>query len=296
MKLLGFFLGSVTLAPVALAGAMAFDYRIGATAVTEDRQQMVIHAQTPVTVAILGGGKTWPPVSIDETGRIYAGGAVIDAVTGRLVSHTDTTLAIPYGVEVTLAESGYRFRRAGKECQLSLQQLGLDSRKSSLETLKDYNLTFASSTTDLLALVTQFGPDGAVAGYLVEGIDINRCLMTVEKELGNQDLLVELGHSEGGGWWITGSIEQTVFQSRDHHVWRKMNLPAGLSSLVSSYVVDEHEFWLAAILPGEEGPSPYLLVYSGDGGRHWRNIIADDPALARLPDAWLEGQKRRIPQ
>lgn len=221
---------------------------------------------------------------------------MIDATTGKSETRKQATLALPDGVDVTVAARGYRFWRAGKSCDLSLQQLGLDPRRSALEALEYDNIAFSSSPGALLALTTQFGQDGRVENYLIEQIDIDRCKITVQKSIGNPDLLVELGHSEQGGWWITGSIEQTLLQSDDGRNWRPAALPAGLSSLVSSYVTNTREIWLAAILVTDGTESPCLLVYSSDAGQHWRNVMADDPVLSRLPAGWLEGQKRRTPQ
>lgn len=119
---------------------------------------------------------------------------MIDSATGRVVSRAEAALALPHGVEVAVLDERYRFRRGGKECRLSPSQLQLDAKKSALDALKDANLVLASASDTLLALVTRFGADGTVAGYLVE---------------------------------------------------------------------------------------------------RWRNLKANDPLLAKLPAAWLEGQKRR---
>lgn len=283
----------VALPAMAQAGTATFDYRLGATRVNEDQHHIVIHAQPAVTVAILPGGKTWPPLSLDETGRIHVGGTVMDSATGRVLARTDAAMLLPHGVSLAVLDGRYRFRRDGKECRLSPYQLQLDATKNALEALKDANLALASTSDTLLALATRFGPDGAVTDYLVERIDIGRCRVIALQSLGNPDLLVELAHSERGGWWITGSIEQTLLRSPDGRRWSKVSLPAGLSSLVSSYVVNDDEIWLAAVLPEGTSPSSPLLVYSGDGGKHWRNLPANDPLLARLPAGWLEGQKRR---
>lgn len=296
MKFHSIILCCVTLAPAVMAGAIKFNFRLGETVVTQNQRQIVIHAQTPVAITILPGGKTWPTLSLDEGGRIYAGGAVIEATSGRQLSYLSTTQVLPHDVDVNAKGSTYRFRRAGKECYLSLKQLRLGDQKNALDALKDANLVFSSSPTALLALATQFGPDGRVGNYLVERIDVDRCRATVEHHLGNPDLLVELAHSTRGGWWITGSIEQTLLQSNDGRQWRKVNLPTDLSSLISSYIVDKNEIWLAAILPDEDELSPHLLVYSGDGGRSWRNLVAYDPLLAKVPAGWLEGQRRRAPR
>lgn len=279
----------------ALPDATSFTYRVGATTVTEDRQQMLIHALAPVSVAILPGGKPWPLLTLDEDGRIYAGGKVIEAATGRLLREADATAALPHGVEVTALADGYLLRQGDRECRLSAQQLQLDSRKTALQALQDTNLVLSSSVNGLLALVTRFDAEGDVSDYLTESVDIANCAVSVTQNLGNPDLLVELGHTAAGGWWLTGSIEQTLLRSAEGGQWRKVNLPAPLSSLISSYIVNDHEIWLAAILPDDAGPSPYLLVYSNDGGEHWRNVVQDDPLLAKIPAAWLEGQRRRVP-
>lgn len=65
--------------------------------------------------------------------------------------------------------------------------------------------------------------------------------------------------------------------------------------MTSSDVANDNEIWLAAILP-DATPSPYLLVYSNDAGEHWRNLVEDGPLLAKVPAAWLEGQRRRVAQ
>lgn len=293
-SMLFLFLGLV--ATVAIADVTSFAYHIGPTKVVEDYNNIFILSKPPVTVAILPGGPTWPALSLDEIGRIYAGNVVIDPVTGKLTTNSKATLVMPQGVTLTVAKNGFLFERAGTRCMLSLQQLGVDRSEPPQFLLKHHNVDFSSTVTGLLALVKQFGQDGNTPNYLIQEIALDSCRVVFRKSLGNPDLLVELGHSTNGGWWITGSIEQTLLQSNDGRHWRNATLPAGLSSLVSAYVVNLNEIWLAAILPEGEEDIPYLLVYSGDGGHTWRNLIKDDPLLARLPPGWLEGQKRRVQQ
>lgn len=295
MRCAAFLLAGLLLAQPAAADVTPFDYQLGATNVTEDGQQILIHAAPPLTIAILPGGHNWPLLSLGEDGRIYAGGKVLDAATGQLLKQSDATLLLAHGVEVTALSDGYRLRREGRECHLTLTQLHLGPGKTALQTLQDSNLMLTASENGLLALVTQFGAQGQADNYRIESIDARTCKVTLGKNLGNPDLLVELGHSAKGGWWLTGSIEQTLLRSADGRHWQPLKLPEGLSSLISSYVVDKDEIWLAAILP-DDTPSPYLLVYSADGGRHWRNLLQDDPLLAKVPAAWLEGQKRRVVQ
>lgn len=284
------------LAPATMACAAPFTYQLGATRISEAPRQIVVHARAPVTVAILPGGATWPLLSLDENGRIYVGNVVIDGSTGMAVNYPKATLVLPHDVEVSARTNGFTFHHAGKTCAFPGQQLGLDRHRHALVALKNSNITFSSTPTALLALVTQFGPDGKVANYLIEQLDLDRCEIASRNNLGNPDLLIELNHSRLGGWWLTGSIEQTLMQSTDGRHWRKTALPASLSGLMSAYVANTREIWLAAILPEGDVESPYLLVYSGDAGATWRNVVADDPILDRLPPSWLEGQKRSAQQ
>jgi hypothetical protein len=276
----------------ASADVMPFDYQLGRIAVRESESRIVIQTTPPLTIDILPGGKSWPILSLDEAGRIYAGNTVIDAVLGTREARPRAVLALPYGIDVAFAGNAFRFEHAGKSCDMSLAQLGLDPQRAPLVALQNRNISFNSSKTTLLALVTRFNEDGDVAAYITENIDVRKCRVTSRQNIGNPDLLIELAHSANGGWWLTGSIEQTLLQSGDGSHWRKVPLPPTLSALVSAYVVSKDEIWLAGIMSAAT-ESPYLLVYSNDGGHTWRNILGNDPALRRIPGGWLEGQKRR---
>jgi hypothetical protein len=292
MKILILFMLSLT-APIAVADVTKSVYHIRATKVIEGERNIFIHSKPLVTVAVLPGGPTWPALSLDDTGRIYAGNVVIDPVTGMLTTNPKATLVLQHGVTITDAKNGFLFESAGTRCTLSLQQLGLDRSEAPLFLLKHHNISFSSTGAGLLALVRQFGQDGRIANYLIEEIDLRSCRIVVRESLGNPDFLIELGHSTKGGWWITGSIEQTLLQSGDGRHWRKVSLPAGLSGLISAYVANPSEIWLAGILLEDGEFSAYSLIYAGDGGGPGRNLIKNDPLLARLPPGWLEGQKRR---
>lgn len=282
---------ALTIAPIASADVLPFSYHLGAVAVSESEYDIVVHAKSPISVAILPGGKSWPILSLDQSGRIYVGNTVIDATTGRASTAALATLALPHGVQIAASGNHLQFRHAGKRCVLSPPQLGLDNNAAILTALQNRNLVFSNSRNALRALVTQFDANGDVSAYLTEKIDIGTCRVIERQNIGNPDMLIEMGNSTQGGWWITGSIEQTLLQSMDGEHWRKVGLPLGLSSLVSAYVVNPREIWLAGILVAEE-ESPYLLVVSENGGETWRNVMAGDPVLKRLPVGWLEGQKR----
>jgi hypothetical protein len=276
----------------ALAGITPFEYKLGMVRVSEGGSALTLHVKPKIIVSILPGGKTWPILALDENGIIYAGNAVIDSLTGRMKSNPEKLLGLPQNAWISEKNSDFQIQQGNRTCIFSLQQLGLDKRRTPRSALKNANILFSNNATTFLALVTQFGQDGKTANYRVEKIDTDTCKVANQVNLGNPDLLVELSHSAKGGWWMTGTIEQTLLQSSDGTHWVKAALPAGLSGLVSAYVANAREIWLAASLPTEEPQSPYLLVYSEDGGRSWRNVVMDDPALRRLPRGWLEGQKR----
>ena len=103
-------LAAAAAAPAAAASAAAataaFDYRVGATGFTEDGHGIVIHAHEPLKLEVRPGGRVWPPLVVDDGGRIYAGGTVIDALSGRVLqAGAKDVIAMPYGVQVAPALS-----------------------------------------------------------------------------------------------------------------------------------------------------------------------------------------------
>lgn len=289
-------LGAAVLAPAASAG-VPYDYRIGATGITEDELGMVIHAHEPVRLGQRPGGRVWPPLVVDDGGRIYAGGTVIDALSGRVLQASGRdVLALPYGVQVAPEAGGYRFRSSaapGRACLLPLNKLNAGGGKPALQAMRDASVAFASSPRGVVGLATRLGTDGKVSGYTASLIDAASCKVAHSTWLGNPDLLVELAASKAGGWWITGAAAQTLLRSADGRRWSKVRLPAQGAPLVSSYAVNDKEIWLAAAQGGESEERPYMLSYSGDGGASWASLRRDDPLLGRLPPAWPEGLRRR---
>jgi hypothetical protein len=286
-------LASVLLSHNVFSQVAPFNYHLGAVRVTEDAKSVVIHTPIPLAIQVLPGGHTWPLLTLVEDGKIYVGATIIDSKRGKLLSADvthQTALALPHGYIVLANEGGYRISRGPRICMVSQHQLGLNGKKSNIQALKDGNLLFSPSDQKLIALVTRFGENGNADNYLIDNIDLGKCTVSYES-LGNPDLLVELGNSRQGGWWLTGSIEQTLLRSKDGKNWRNVVLPSDLSSLVSSYAVNDQEIWLAGILPGSRDDDP-LLIYSEDGGKTWRNIDRNDPLLTRVPSGWLEGKKR----
>lgn len=286
----------------AQAGMSTLHYKVGNVTFAEDVDQIRINSTPSVNIDVLPGGKTWPLLQLDESGRIFAGPVVIDASTGKQIKSSPArgaaardVVMLPNDLEVRSLGTGYQLRLGNSHCTIAYKRLGAPRDRSPLEAFQEANVKPAASDGKILALVTSFLSDGQSTRYHVRSIDPRTCKVSLEAILGNPDLLVELGYSRQGGWWITGSIEQTLLTSKDGKKWSKAKLPEGLWSLVSSYIVDSKQIWLAGILDNSDD-YPNLLIYSADGGTSWTNLKKDDPLLAKVPAGWLEGQKRKAAQ
>lgn len=272
-------------------------YRVGNVPFAEDVDHIQILSKPQVGIEILPGGHAWPPLQLDEAGRIFAGPAMIDPASGEHLTpfraDTRNKLLFPNGLQVTPTSKGYNLRYGHSSCSIPYKGLGAPVDRSPLKALQTANVMLSASDDKVLALVANFQSDGNTTEYAVQTIDPRTCRIRKTASLGSPDLLVELGHSKRGGWWITGSIEQTLLTSKDGKRWSKAKLPEGLSSLMSSYIVDSKQIWLAGILDSSDD-YPNLLVYTSDGGATWTNLRKDDPLLAKVPAGWLEGQRRKI--
>lgn len=269
-----------------------YDYRIGAVRVTERPDAIVVHAEPPLTVEVLPGGRTWPPLTLSQAGDLHVGGTVTAARDGSVLAQAEGgALLLPFGLRVAPVAHGFRIGHGATQCMLGLRALGLDADRSAGEALHAGRVMFASSQSGLVALVRHTGDDPAATRYVAAHVALPRCQVT-RTALGNPDFLVEVGYSTGGGWWLTGSIEQTLLRSKDGRKWQRLRLPPALFSLIGSYVVSDREIWLAAFL-GADLDGQAALVHTTDGGRHWHALSRTDPLLARVPPGWLEGQRRK---
>lgn len=290
-------LTAVLLCPLAFAQVAPFKYHLGALPVKEDAESIVIEMPQPVNIRILPGGHTWPLLNLDEQGNIYAGNKIIPAQQPqKMSSYSDNgggekTIALAHGYQVDIRDKAYQITRGRVTCTLAQRQLGLSDTKGALDALQDGNIVFRASDQKLLALAARLGDDKSETKYSVFDIDVGHC-RTHQANLGNPDLLVELQWSPGGGWWVTGSIEQTLLHSKDGRHWYPVVLPKQISSLMSAYIVDDREIWLAGILPPDSRDDDPLIVHSNDGGKSWKNIHLADPVLKRMPIGWLEGWRR----
>jgi hypothetical protein len=281
----------------AFAQVAPYTFRLGAWRANADATAISIQTPIPLRVRILPGGHTWPVLTLDEAGSVYVGDRVVAAnesdKLSSSVSHPDErVVALPHGYRVTALANAYRISRGRNVCTLAPRELGLAGDKGPLEALKYGNVVFNASDRQLLALSTWLGAEKSDTTYSVIDIDLVHCRVH-GTSLGNPDLLVELNRSAGGGWWVTGSIEQTLLRSENGRDWRPVALPEDLSSLVSAYIVDSSNIWLAGILPGSlDNDNDPLLIHSSDGGKSWKNISRADPVLKTLPIGWFEGWRR----
>lgn len=274
-------------------------YKVGNVAFTENIDQIHVQSAPPVNIEVLPGGKPWPPLRLDELGRIFAGAVVIDPTTGKLlnsgspeVSSAGNVVKLPSNPEVRSLSTGYEFRHRDSRCTIAYKRLGATRDRTPLEAPQEANVKLAASDDKILALVTSFLADGQTTRYHVHSIDPRTCKLSSATKLASSDLLVELGRSRQGSWWITGSVEQTLMASTDGQKWHHINVPEGLWSLVSSYIVNIKQISLAGILDNSDD-YPNLLIYSADGGATWTNLRRDDPLLDKVPAGWLEGQNAK---
>lgn len=293
MKYSALLITAALLNPNAHANDQGLHYQVGKVSITEGEDTIQVRGEQPITLQNQPAGRAWPLLHLDESGRIHAGSHIIDPATGKTLATSQDAIQLPNGLQVAASTTGYELRHGQTRCAIDYKQLGAPADRSPLEALKAYNVKLAASYNSILILVTSFLEDGQTSQYHVQRIDPTSCKSTLAAKLGDPDLLVELGHSSRGGWWVTGSIEQTLMVSKDGSKWRRIKLPKKLSALSSSYVVNDKQIWLAAIL-GDMDKHPNLLVYSANGGKSWTSLKANDPLLAKIPAGWLEGQKRKV--
>ena len=178
-------------------------------------------------------------------------------------------------------------------CHLSTHELSHRGKPQASATalLRDANILISARSDEIVGLVTSFDLQNAKR-YTTFRLRSAGCKLTVSPTLGDPDLLVELGNTAKGGWWIVGSVEQTLLRSMDGLSWSSVPLPEGVYGLVSAYAPTADEVWLAAGMAPRQEPNAPLLLRSRDGGRTWVSLRNGDPALQQLPRTWLEGQLR----
>jgi hypothetical protein len=270
-----------------------YRYHIGKIAFHEKPGQLTITlpSSRSLPVDLLGGGE-WPPVVMAENGQLSVGKVLIDSVSGTVLSETRQAR----GLTLTAGKHGFSLRRNGAHCTLSRAALGLSTAMSPLNYLKSRHVQIVASDTAVLALTRQDSDDPTQDrhAYAIKKIDMGACKVSAARALGDPDYLVELGWTSKGGWWITGSIEQTLLRSGDGLTWTAVPLDSNAMGLISSYVVDANEIWLAAFMPDAARPDldAFELLYSHDAGQTWRGVRPGDALMRSIPPYWLEGARR----
>ncbi|RQS16363.1 hypothetical protein DIE07_02455 [Burkholderia sp. Bp9002] len=240
-------------------------------------------------------GFYWPPVNTDTQGRFHVGNKTIDSATGRMVKTSADRHAIVLGSRYTVsaddARHAVRIRRGAHVCEVDVGKLGLDPADGPASEFLHGAIRFVDADGPLVGVVTLRGRDAGDTRYLAVRIAPDTCAVT-STDLGNPDLLVELGWTPSGHWWITGSIEGTLIRSDDGITWTTTKLPDHISQAVSAYIVDPSHVWLAAnYSPIADKDNPEL-VYSEDGGKTWTPLTWQSSLMSRVPPYWLEGQMR----
>jgi hypothetical protein len=263
-----------------------YNYRVGKIDFHEQPERLTITlpASRALKVTLLPGGGEWPPVILAENGQISVGTVLIDSASGAVLSES----AQARGLTVTPGENGFALRRNDKRCAMSRAALGLSRSMSPLDYLKSRHVQIVASDTAVLALTRQN------SAYAIKKINMATCKVSATRALGDPDYLIELGWTSKGGWWITGSIEQTLLRSRDGLAWTAVPLSENAMGLISSYVASANDIWLAAFMPDAAQPDldAYELLYSPDAGKTWRGVRPGDALMRSIPPYWLEGARR----
>jgi hypothetical protein len=283
------------------AHAQTSHYQIGQLTFQEQGNKLTItppHSQ-PLQVELLGGGGEWPLVLFEENGRVNIGSRIFDSTSGRIIGTVQParTINLTRGLTVRPMPSGFLLKRNGHRCLFSRASLKLSNAMSPFDYLISRFVQIVPSDTGVLIRTRQDlnDADKPAHEYAIAKIDMRHCSVSAHHSLGDPDYLNELGWTRQGGWWLTGSIEQTLLRSTDGLHWSAVPLDRAISSLISSYIVDKNEIWLAAIMADHAHPGSELfeLVHSSDAGKSWTGVRPGDELLRSIPPFWLEGARRR---
>lgn len=243
----------------------------------------------------IGGTRYWPWLFLSDAGAIDVGGLNINTRTGKAVRVSTNKNALSIGngfvLEITGADK-LRLSKGGGSCEVRIDAFGnYEAAISIIDLLRFSHIYMVSADTYLVALSRHLNEVGD-PDYRTSRIDFPTCAVTPSSRITNQDFFVDIGWTRNGGWWLVGSIEQTLLRSDDGLSWREVNLPEPTSALLSAYVKTDLEIWIAArIDPQRVGKGP-MLAKSVDGGKTWRELTFESKDLEKVPYYWLEGRAR----
>jgi hypothetical protein len=242
-------------------------------------------------------GSYWPPVHIDDHGMIYVGDKILDSRNGRMLrndNNPDLVLLGPnLGVSSGARSTELTLRSKGGACEVKLDALQKGLAGEDAQSVLRGRVRLVNSANALTVLSSVFADDGSKLDYRISIAEPQTCHVMSSVDLANPDLLVELGWSHEGGYWIVGSQEPTLLRSPDGKVWTSVKLPEEFSELMSADIPGKDDIWLAAL----DGRDPAVvdspsLIHSADGGKTWESLTWSNPLLNQVPRYWLEGQLR----
>jgi hypothetical protein len=240
-------------------------------------------------------GFYWPPVATDQQGRFYIGRASVDSRSGRLFRVNGDKKAIVLGSHYTVSADdvhrAVQIWRGAHECTIGIDKFGLGSANGRVSDFLRGVIRFVDADGPLVALVTLDGREAGDTHYLAVSILPDSCDVEAT-DLGNPDLLVEIGWTPRGHWWIAGSKEGTLIRSEDGRHWVTTHLPENISELTSAYVVAPGSIWLAANDAAQGISDNPELIYSEDNGKSWIPLTWNSQWMRNIPPYWLEGQMR----
>lgn len=261
-----------------------------------ERSTSIINQSMPIKkIEKIGGLKHWPWLFIDDNGGINTGNVFINTKTGliNIVSNRRGALSIGHNFILEMKGSNtIQISKGHRVCRFDIRKFGeFDTGNSLLDLLRLGYFYVYPAETYLVTLSKNLDKDSNYE-YRTSRIDFSSCKVTLSDKIDQQDYFVELRWTNKGGWWLVGSVEQTLLRSKDGLHWQEVSLPQNTSSLISAYAKTTNEIWIAArINPANAGTGP-MLAKSNDGGVTWKEITFQSEEIDDVPYYWLEGRIR----
>jgi hypothetical protein len=269
----------------------------GVVTIANGEQSLEIRSRAKLLKNIenVGGIYYWPWLNIGDDGVISSGNIEIISKTGtvRKLSNDKSMLSLGNGFSVQIQDRhSFSIQHNQHSCHFNSKEFGdFDSEYSIKELFSLGFLRLSSANTYLIAL-SKHRINIDDSEYKTSRIDFPSCKVLTSEPLPQQDFFVELGWTNKGGWWLVGSVEQTLFRSTNGVHWDKVNLPKDTQSLMSAYVKTEDEIWIAARTNPESAGTGPMLAKSGDRGKTWTEVNFQSKDIEGLPYYWLKGRIR----
>jgi hypothetical protein len=248
---------------------------------------------------VLPGGAVWPWVIVDDFNDLNVGSVRLGIHRPfDLKKNRPGSIFIGEGFYVSeITKGAFSLHSDVGVCSIDYRRLGLSlgNRANALDYFKFRDIYLFAKGGYVYGLLRHERVAPSISSeYKTVKIDIRNCSFDFSESLGNPDLIVEYGSSERY-FWLTGSIESTLLISRDGVTWGRVELPSMLYGLISAYVEDEKEIWLAAGYAGVDYKSKPMILKTDDGGKSWFVPFESFSDGSRVPAKWVEGLLRLNP-